>query len=98
MTTYNGIIKDFDLIIEDHGIFTFTLVIDDGLGCTNLGLYKFSDGKLEIFIHDLMKVLGVKKASDIVNLPVRIDTTGGCTKIGHIIKNRWVEYENYTKG
>ena len=99
MITYNGIIRDFDLVISEFEIFTFNLLIECEYGFVNFGNWKFSDGKLEAFVHDLMNLLGVTEAYKIHNSTIRFgyDEMGN-PRIGHLFRDEWLDYKDYMKG
>lgn len=99
MRVFNGVIRDFDLVIEDHGIFTFSLLIEMDYVKVNKGFYKFPDGKLEAFVHDLMELLEVHEAKKIRNSFVRFTFDEyGNLRLGHIFKDKWLNYKDYMKG
>ena len=96
---YNGVIRKFDLVVEDNGVFTFELLVETENCYMNCGHYIFAKGELEGFIQDLMALLGVKAMSDIINTAVRVGRDEfGELMIGHLFNNNWIHYKDYMKG
>lgn len=106
----NAVITSADLSMEDHGVLTLWISIEgDGWGCS-LGGYCLGKGYLGAKefegspkgIEEIMRVMdvvGVSRFSDLVGKSIRVDTGDGwgspIKKFGHILKNKWFDYEEF---
>jgi len=98
----NARIASTFLGIQDHGIMTFLLPIDDGCCSQGYGGFGLDKGRLDIMgegiginaIRAILECLGVKKWEDLPGTLIRVRRSSRSSDridgIGHIIENKWV--------
>ncbi len=104
MTIKNAKITSTMLGTEDHGIFTFSLMLDYGGSGQAFGMYSLdaplhengefmgrfgtADGMQKIM--DLLKCLKIEKWENLVGQHIRADSEHkSVRRIGHLLEDRW---------
>lgn len=109
MNIENAEITSTFLGYEDHGIFTFNIMLKgDGWGVGYGG--RALDGYIEkegervphqeamSIITEILNVVGVKKWEDLKGKHVRVENNGlgrAVTKIGNLIEDKWLDLDSF---
>lgn len=107
----NAKITSTTLGIEDHGIFTFDLVIEfGGCGCVYGGYAldsydrksekRIGTGKSIIAIRSILETVGVDKWEDLKGTLIRVKNNGwgsSIVEIGNIMENKWFNISEFFK-
>lgn len=111
MNNENAKITSTFLGYEDHGIFTFSIGLEGdgwGVGFGGIALDGYDikkdervpDSKAVSVLTEILKVVGVNKWEDLKGKTVRVENNGlgrPVKKIGNLIKNDWLDLEEYFK-
>lgn len=96
---------------EDHGILTFLIGIQGCSGGVHIGGYaldsyskekgeKIAYSKSMQVVTEILKVVGVRNWESLKGQYIRVETHGfgqKVTKIGHLIEDRWFDFEEFFK-
>ncbi len=112
METKNARIESTHLGMEDHGFFTFYLMLDYGGSGQGAGGYcldiwnddENSKGdanqlaKSFLIIKEIMKTVGVEKWEDLKGKHIRVKAEHAKVyEIGHFLKDKWLNFEDFFK-
>lgn len=95
--TRNAIIESTSLGIEDHGIFSFMLMMNVGDYHQGAGGYALDNEYGMAMIMEILCVVGVGTWEELVRKPIRIKTeSGSIVAIGNLMKDEWLHFEDFT--
>jgi len=95
----NAVIENTFLGIEDHGIFTFSLMLDYGGSGQGAGMYCLGGEAAIPLIKRILEICDTNQWEHIEGKMIRADADQGKVhRIGHILKDDWLDFESFFAG
>ena len=94
---HNATVKSTFLGIEDHGIFTFSIMLDFGSSVQGFGGPTLTASWGGEYLAEVLEAVGVRSWERLpgTNVRARRNSNGILDAIGHIVEDRWFDREEF---